>query len=364
MVQEALDARPYALTALFATLSVTFLLRWLDGGSTRQFWWFSVSAIAALAMQQFAVLVPLAALAIVILLRPPTLRDRWRRVVLPVAVLLVVSVGFLAVTIGQRAQVGWIHPLTGAYLLNALNGPAAGSSFSGRVAYTLVVIVLLVGAVAVLLISRSRVHADVSRRDVDRFAVLVAWAALPTIALIVVSVVKPIYLTRYVTASAPGLALTVALLVMKAYEVRPDALRVTALAVRVSLCALAVVLVLGAAVASTYQAENVAQASRRLEQQVGTTGIAAYTNPLIAQDFAIYATTRHWPYLQQHSLMFWKLDLRTSASTFAAAPANVWVVLSTDSGRFIKLLKSHGYSRVGEETFSGKISVSIEHLRR
>ena len=42
MVQEALDARPYALTALFATLSVIFLLRWLDGGSTRWFWWFTV----------------------------------------------------------------------------------------------------------------------------------------------------------------------------------------------------------------------------------------------------------------------------------------------------------------------------------
>jgi mannosyltransferase len=364
MVQEALDARPYALTALFATLSVTFLLRWLDGGSTRQFWWFTVAAIAELAMQQFSVLAPLAALAVVILLRPATVRDRWRSVVLPVGVLLVVSVGFVAITIGQRAQVGWIHALTGAYLLNALNGPAASSSFSGRVAYTLVVIVLLVTAVVVLLISRSRLHADVSRTDVDRFAVLVAWAALPTVALIVVSLVKPIYLSRYVTASAPGLALAVALLVMKAYEVRPERLRATALVVRTSLCVLTVVLVLEAAVASTYQAEQVAQASRSLEEQVGTTGVAAYTNPLIAQDFAIYAPTRHWPFLQQRNLMFWKLDLRTSASTFTSAPTNVWVVLSTDSGRFIKLLKSHGYSRVGEEKFSGFISVSIEHLRR
>jgi len=364
MVQEALDARPYALTALFVTLSIAFLLRWLDGGSTQHFWWYAVAAIAALAMQLLAVLAPLAALAVVILRRPAITRVRWRSVVLPTGVLLVVSIGFAAITLGQRAQVGWIHSLTGTYLLNALNGPAASSSFSGRVAYTLVVIALLVAAVVILLISRSRLRACVSRTDVDRFDMLVAWAALPTVALIVVSLVKPIYLSRYVTASAPGLALAVALLVTKAYEVRPEALRDAALAVRASLFALTVALVLGAAAASTYQAEQLAQASRGLEEQVGTTGVAAFTNPLIAQDFAIYAPTRHWPLLQRENLMFWKLDLRTSASTFASAPANVWVVLGIDSGRFIKLMKSHGYSRVGEETFSGDISVSIEHLRR
>ena len=364
MVQEALDARPYALTALFVTLSVIFLLRWLDEGSTRLFWWFTVAALAALALQQFAVLAPLAALAVVVLLRPATLRDRWRSVVLPVGVLLVVSVGFVAVTIGQRAQVSWIHPLTGAYLLNALNGPAASGSFTGRVAYTLVVIVLLVLAVAVLFFARSRLRTNISRTDIDRFAVLVAWAVLPTVALIVVSLVKSLYESRYVTASAPGLALAMALLLAKAYEARPQAMRVSAFVVRASLVVVTGVLVLGAAVASTYQAEQVAQAARTLETQVGSTGVAAYTNPLIAQDFALYSSTRHWPFRPVHNLMFWKLDLRTSASTFSSAPNNVWVVLSADSGRFIKMLESHGYARVGQETFKGKIYVSIEHLRR
>lgn len=366
MVQEALDARPYALTALFATLSVAFLFRWLDGGPTRWFWWFTVAALAALAMQQFAVLAPLSALAVVILLRPTTLRDRWRSVVLPVAVLLVATVGFVAVTIGQRAQVGWIHALTGRYLLNAINGPAASSSFVGRVIYTIVVIVLAVAALVVLLVRWSRARTEVSRTDVHRLVILVGWAALPTTALIVVSLVKSIYVSRYVTASAPGLALAVALLVTKAYAVRPEALRASVLGVRTSLVAvITAVLVLGAVVASTYQAEHVAQAARRLEVQVGQAGVAAYTNPLIAQDFAIYAPkTRHWPYLAQHNLMFWKLDLVTSTSTFTSAPNNVWVVVSTDSARFVKLLKSHGYSRVGDETFKGDISVSIEHLRR
>jgi hypothetical protein len=49
--------------------------------------------------------------------------------------------------------------------------------------------------------------------DQRLFAILLAWTALPTATLVAASVVKPVFLDRYVTSSVPGLAIALALLV-------------------------------------------------------------------------------------------------------------------------------------------------------
>ncbi len=269
-------------------------------------------------------------------------------------------------TVGQRSQVGWIHRLTGTYLLNALNGPAAGSSFSGRAAYTLVVIFVLAAAVVVFARSWSRLKVSLPRTDAERAVILVAWAALPTIALIVVSFAKSVYVSRYVTASAPGLAVVTALFAVKAFELCPQMGRTVLRAARATLAILALLLIFGALVSARYKVENLKGAAQYLTEHVGTSGEVAYPNPVVAEEFDIYlGSTRvsQWP-RQPDALLYWTLDLRASPSVLASGQRNVWVVLGTDSGRFIKDLKRSRYSRVGGVEFPGEMRVYLEHFQR
>ena len=88
LVQEALSIRPYALTALSATLSVTCLLGWLKDEKNWQMWCFAIAAVATAVLQLFARLVPLVALAAVLALRHRVVKEHggassrrwgWRR---------------------------------------------------------------------------------------------------------------------------------------------------------------------------------------------------------------------------------------------------------------------------------------------
>lgn len=361
MVQGALDVRPYALTALAAALSVSFLIRWFDDEGDKWFWWFALAALAALAFQQFAVLAPLAALVGVAVLRPQMLAKRWRQVVAPLSLVLVVSLIFLLLTFNQRRQVGWIPPLKGAYLLNALNGPAAGSSFGGRVIYTLVAIVIVIVSALIFLRARKSLRSQVSRSEFEHLVIFVAWAALPTFALMAVSIVKSVYVSRYVTSSAPGIALALTALIVQAYNLRPRLARAAAIAAGTLASA---VLIVGLVISSSYIAENVKGASAFLATQTRAVGAIAYPNPLTASEFERYDIARHWPTVSTRNRMFWMKDLVETQSAFAQAPENVWVVVAVNSRGFIKELTSHGYRKVGQTIFTGNIAIFLEHFRR
>jgi mannosyltransferase len=208
LVTAALSARPYALSALAATAAVGALLGWLEGGGVRWLWWFSVAALATLALQLFAVLVPLFVLVAAVTLKPQMFRDKWRSLVAPVGLLLAATLCFAVLAASQRSQIAWIpSPFAGEQLVRAVAGPASGEHDH----YAIVVFVFAIMATALCLWPWRRG----GRRaipDLRLFAILLAWTALPTVALVAASVVKPVFLDRYVTSSAPGLAIALALL--------------------------------------------------------------------------------------------------------------------------------------------------------
>jgi mannosyltransferase len=53
MIAAALNARPYGLTTLSATVSIVCLVQWLWGGAVRWIWWFSFFALLTALLQVF-----------------------------------------------------------------------------------------------------------------------------------------------------------------------------------------------------------------------------------------------------------------------------------------------------------------------
>jgi mannosyltransferase len=216
LVTSALSARPYALSAVAATISVASLIRWFRGGGTGWVRWFCLAAIATLLLQMFALLAPLSVLVAAVALKPEMFRRRWRSLIAPIGLMLTVALAFAMLAASQRGQIAWIPSLfEGRQLITAMTGPASGA----HSLYAMVVLAVVTVAIALCLRARSRGRFRPARRDLELLALLLAWAALPTAALAASSLVKPVFVDRYVTSSVPGLAIAIALLAARAYNV-------------------------------------------------------------------------------------------------------------------------------------------------
>ncbi len=215
LVTAALSARPYALSALAATAAVGALLRWLEGGRVRWVWWFCAASIATLLLHMFAILVPLSVLVAVAALKPRTFRGKSRALIAPIGLTLAATVSFAILGMGQRSQIAWIpSPFAGAQLTRAMAGPASGAHSR----YAVFVAAIAIVAIALCLRARRRSGFRPARLDCRLLAILLAWAALPTATLVAGSLVKPVFLDRYVTSSVPGLAIALSLLTASAFN--------------------------------------------------------------------------------------------------------------------------------------------------
>ena len=205
MTEKGLNARPYELTALTATLCAALLVKWLEDGRRSRLWLFSLFGIVTALLQIFAVLAPMAMVFAVLLARPQRLAERLRAMAGPVGTMVLVAVAFVAATAGQRGQVSWIASLPLATRLENARGPAIGNLYDAA---------LLVAAIIALLVpcflwekGGRGMWSELLDRDRDYLALSFGWAILPTLVLVGVSVVYPVFVDRYATASSPGLAL-------------------------------------------------------------------------------------------------------------------------------------------------------------
>jgi mannosyltransferase len=216
LVAAALSARPYALSALAATAAVAALLRWLGGGGGRWAWGFCVASLATLVLQMFAILAPLSVLVAVITVKPEMFRGKWRAMIAPIGLLLAGTLSLAILGAGQRSQIAWIpSAFEGTQLRRAVAGPAAG----GYGPYAGSALAAAIVTTTLCLWAWRRAGVRPARLDPRLLAILLAWAALPTAALVAGSLVKPMFVDRYVTASVPGLAIAIALLGASAFDV-------------------------------------------------------------------------------------------------------------------------------------------------
>lgn len=196
----AQDARPYGLVTLFAVAATYLLIVAVERGGAR--WWAAYAAAVALTgvASLFALLI-LAAHGVTLLLtrargqaspapRAPRLLP-W----LAAAVAAVVVVSPLIVLgYGQDKTLSWVgHPGLGK--LDLLVTLFAGS----HVLIPVVLALALCGVAAGLGAARLR--------QVTVVTVALPWLLLPPLILLAVSVVKPVYVERYVVFCQPALAL-------------------------------------------------------------------------------------------------------------------------------------------------------------
>jgi hypothetical protein len=367
MISAALEARPYGLSVMASTAAITALVRWLDGGSRRWLWWFSLASVATLLLQMFSLLAPLSVLAVAIALRPRAFRAHWREVIAPVSILVAATATFAAVAAPQAGQISWIRfDRNLRSVVNLLLGPAYGGEKDYR---ALVFICVLAGAGLILLARRRGL--GTTRRDHELFAIAAGWAALPALVLVAMSLVKPVYSSRYVTASVPGLAIAVALLTVRGFQLTtgrwPDRARLAAGGTAMA-AGIIVVLSTCSVPAAAHASENFQDAAHYLIVHVGRDGSAALPDHSLRTGIDYYLQRDHeslrtWPQLAEQPYID-GLDLRQDRETVTRGPDNVWLVVDSiypSTTGFTTTLARHGYRWVGTADLPG---VQILHFRR
>jgi mannosyltransferase len=367
MIASALDARPYALAALVSVLSVAALLKWFVEGELRSLWIFSFLAIAVLLLQLFCVLAPLSALVACAALEPRMFRRHWRQVLPPITVLAVAGVAFLALVARQQGQVSWIPGLTLKSLAEDMEGPA--SSVGGHLVYPAFIAAIGLLSLVGCILGWRRRSLRLSRVEVDRIVVMLSWAAVPTVILVLITAIKPVYVERYITASVPGMAIALALLITYAMRALgaplPLAKRTI---VGGAVIAGLVILIANSVAAASSPEENLKGATQYVARNASSTSEVAVPGHFLTGGVEYYldradSPLRLWPQMSGKKFDD-RMVLLESERTFADAPNNVWLVNDgsvTGSNGFISSLENHGFFRVDKKSFFG---VSVTHFRR
>jgi mannosyltransferase len=374
LVEKSLNARPYTLSTLLVVLCAVSLFKWLDDSRTRWFWVFGILALLATAMQLFSLLAPAAMLFGILVVRPELICERLRALRAPIVFLALASGTWVVACMRQVGQVNWIaNESIESRLLAEVRGPVIGQAYD----FLLFVIVVVVVTKLAIVWNRDVRKAVVEQvsRDRDVLALTIGWAIIPTVVLSIVSFAHPIYSVRYVAASAPGAALLVAFICVRAFPKSLDLSRAAdQMANRnrrnrmtVAFGAIAVVLLVVGAVdsASTLQ-EDLQSPARYVAQHAQKGDVIAVPDHAITSviDYYLASDQRRvplWPQLGVRQRYVEGFDLSLHPSD--GLPRRVWVV-SDDSvagvTHFEKVLVQDGYVVENYKQFNGS-SLLIFH---
>ena len=365
MVGAALSARPTALSALVATCAVAALLRWRGDTRARWLWVFALLTILTALTHLFAVLAPLCALGGSTLAWRATWRERWQSAVAPLAATGLVVASVLVAASGQVGQVSWIKRETPVSALTHVLGPVS----SGPPAYGLCLVVIALLAGGLLASGRSAPVSGTRRLNTGSWVVVTSWAFGPALILVMASLWSPLYLQRYVIASAPGLALSLAMLVSAGVgrlTVRAGT-RAGIVAGVLVILTIIVVTLPGAASMAARSEEDTRGIAGFLVQHAGADSWVALPNHADAAAITPYwdevrRRPQRWP--QRHQLLIEGIALDASGQTLRRAPADVWLV---DDGSaagidaFLTRLAAAGYHQADLTAFG---NVEVLHLVR
>lgn len=177
----AAEARPYAMAVLFACLATWLLLRAWRAPSAGRWVAYGV-AVAVLGWVQLVALLLVAGHAWVLL---AWRRAQWRPFVLAAAGGFAANAAVVVYGYRQRSQVAYIE------------------SVDLRTIDVFTAVLFGGGVVAILMVALGLFSLPLRQPS----SVFAAWAVVPTVALLLVGLVQPMFLPRYLVFTAPGWAL-------------------------------------------------------------------------------------------------------------------------------------------------------------
>lgn len=197
MTAAGVEARSYALSTAVGVAAMACYWRATRG--TGLTWWVAFVVLAATSVYLFLFLAFIyLAIPLSLIWQSAAVRIRgW--VSCLVAAVLCIPIGVLS--LGQTAQVSWLarHHVGVLDVLQA--------AFWGHTPVAWLGSLLLIG----VLVNAAHAFRDPANRAM--VSLLAGWLVLPTLMLILLSLHQPSYTEAYVTASAPALAILVALLI-------------------------------------------------------------------------------------------------------------------------------------------------------
>ena len=345
LAQEAINARPYALSAGTATLAVWAMLVAVDDDRDGFVYAAAAATAATAALHFLSAMGPLAAIAVLVV------GNRgWaarHRTALSAGGLLAggVFVMFAAFGHAQRGQLSWLNPLTIRNAVTQVSAPFGGGP-AGALPQALLSALVVCLALPELLARRAVVTA------------LIAWGLVPSVVLVVASwLATPVYGDRYVTESAPAVAILVTIAAAWASGRRR----------RVALAGLVLLLAFDVPFAVKYarQWQTLDQfqaAAAMVDRRARPGDVLALPNhdvETIVPRYLHRSDLVHWPTVPRQEVETFMLDVRPPA--FAAAGSRVWIVdiSSPDDERaraaFEGDLRERGYALEHRTLFGGTI---------
>jgi mannosyltransferase len=220
VIRYGQEARAYGLLLLLATSSTWLLVRALDRGTRRDWIFYAFVAVLIPWTQVLGGCLLVGHAGIALGWRP---RPRIRSLLLPACIVAIgiapiAGLSFLALD----TAVNWVPPLSGRRVLEVLldltgaGRPALAADAASWVLLILSLGLAAVGAVAAFRPTRlaggdgSGAAADTPGSGRRLALVGLAWVTLPLLAVLALSVIKPLLFSRYLIVVLPGLALLIA----------------------------------------------------------------------------------------------------------------------------------------------------------
>jgi len=225
-IRFAQEARSYSLMLLLVTASTLMFVLATEGssrGSTRTWVAYVVTSVLAAYAHFFAILAILAQWASLAIVRPSGVA--WKRAALSAAAICVLLVPIAAfVLLGHADSAEWISKPTVKRVEYFVYSILGGDNTTGArlFAYPVYGVVLFAAGASARRIWRARAH----ERDAANVALLLAGATLPILLVLAVSVVKPIFVDKYLMECLP---FAVLLMAIGVNALRPPALAYGAL---------------------------------------------------------------------------------------------------------------------------------------
>lgn len=195
-VRYAREARTYSLTMFLAAVAFWLFLRALETGSMRR--WLAYAAVALLGIYShvfFALLVLLHVMAMALpSLRPPS----FRAPTIAFALVTLLTLPLVYASIGQTGSlVNWIEPMQW-WALAELFYQFAGATPPAVLVYAVALVLALAWMIR-------------SARAESASWLFLLWALVPPLGLAAASLVKPLFVARYLIISLPAITILVAI---------------------------------------------------------------------------------------------------------------------------------------------------------